>query len=137
MPAFEVQAEVEVRGLPGAAAEAAIQAALTEIHQIGQLTDIAGETPDRVRTSPLDNGAAEALADWVEVRDYGPGPLFLPTVRGGALRLRRTTETWPGWVPVASTRRWKKGTRKECSDSRLAGKNLCTSSGNGSNKSTQ
>lgn len=53
---------------------------------------IVGETPDRVRTSPLDDGAARALADWVEVRDYGPGPLFLPTVRGGALRLRRMTD---------------------------------------------
>lgn len=53
---------------------------------------IVGETPDRVRTSPLDDGAAQALADWVEVRDYGPGPLLLPTVRGGALRLRRMTD---------------------------------------------
>lgn len=53
---------------------------------------IVGETPDRVRTGVLDDGAASALADWVAVRSFGPGPLFLPTVRGGALRLRRMTD---------------------------------------------
>lgn len=53
---------------------------------------VAGETPDRVRTTPLDKGAAAALADWVAVRGEDAGPLFLPTVRGGALRLRRMTD---------------------------------------------
>lgn len=53
---------------------------------------VAGETSDRVRTSPLDNGAIAALGDWVAVRGTDPGPLFLPTVRGGALRLRRMTD---------------------------------------------
>ena len=53
---------------------------------------ITGETPDRVRTTPLDDGAAAALTDWIVVRGEDPGPLFLPTVRGGALRLRRMTD---------------------------------------------
>ena len=53
---------------------------------------VAGETADRVRTSPLDEGTLAALADWVEVRGEDAGPLFLPTVRGGALRLRRMTD---------------------------------------------
>lgn len=51
-----------------------------------------GTEPDRVRQSPLDGGAAAALADWVYVRGKDTGPLFLPTVRGGALRLRRMTD---------------------------------------------
>lgn len=65
---------------------------LEHLDLAGKTLRIIGETADRVRTSPLDDGAARALADWVAVRDYGPGPLFLPTVRGGALRLRRLTD---------------------------------------------
>lgn len=53
---------------------------------------LVGETPDRVRTSPLDAGAIEAMADWVHVRSTDPGPLILPTVRGGALQMRRLTD---------------------------------------------
>lgn len=58
----------------------------------GQALHVRGTEPDRVRTSPLDDGAAAALADWVHVRGEDPGPLFLPTVRGGALRVRRLTD---------------------------------------------
>ena len=43
MQAFGVQAEIEVRDLPAREAEAAIQAALTEIHQVAQLADTGGE----------------------------------------------------------------------------------------------
>jgi integrase len=70
----------------------AVELNLDNLDMRGGHLHVAGETADRVRTSPLDSGALAAMADWVEVRGDDPGPLFLPTVRGGALRLRRMTD---------------------------------------------
>lgn len=65
---------------------------LADLDLDGKTLHIRGTEGDRVRASPLDDGAAAALADWVHVRGKDPGPLFLPTVRGGALRMRRLTD---------------------------------------------
>jgi len=43
------------------------------------------------RTAYLDNGAAEALADWLAARGAEPGALFLPVNKGGKMSHRRIT----------------------------------------------
>jgi site-specific recombinase XerD len=43
------------------------------------------------RMVPVVNGAALALADWLLIRGTEPGPLFLPTTRGGKVRRHRLT----------------------------------------------
>lgn len=40
----------------------------------------------------VDNGAAEALTDWLQIRGEAPGPLFLPINKGGVLQWRRLTD---------------------------------------------
>ena len=47
---------------------------------------------DKQRLVYVDNGAAEALRDWVAVRGDAPGPLFVPVNRGGVLQWRRLTD---------------------------------------------
>jgi site-specific recombinase XerD len=42
---------------------------------------------DKDRLAHLVNGAAEAFGDWLAVRGGDPGPLFVPAVKGGSLRL--------------------------------------------------
>jgi thiamine biosynthesis lipoprotein len=61
MPAFGVQAQVEVRDLLAKDAEAAVQAALTEIHQVAQLADGDGETP--LGAGALNRAAGQATQD--------------------------------------------------------------------------
>jgi site-specific recombinase XerD len=46
---------------------------------------------NKERTSYIENGAAEAMADWLAVRGDEPGPLFVPINRGGNMILRRMT----------------------------------------------
>ena len=41
------------------------------------------------RIAYLGDGALAALMNWLEVRGQGPGPLFVPAKRGGALRYGR------------------------------------------------
>lgn len=43
------------------------------------------------RNTFLDNGAADALADWLSVRGDEPGPLFWPINKGGKVDRRRMT----------------------------------------------
>lgn len=40
----------------------------------------------------VDNGAADALGDWLVIRGEAPGPLFVPINKGGALQWRRLTD---------------------------------------------
>lgn len=49
---------------------------------------------DKDRLAHLVNGAAESFVDWLVVRGAGAGPLFVPAVKGGSLRLgdRMTTQ---------------------------------------------
>lgn len=46
---------------------------------------------NKQRTVYLTNGAADAMADWLDVRGHEPGPLFLPINKGGKLQARRMT----------------------------------------------
>ena len=44
---------------------------------------------NKERTNYIENGAAEAMADWLEVRGSAPGPLFIPIDRHGNMELRQ------------------------------------------------
>ena len=44
---------------------------------------------NKERTNHLENGAADAMADWLMVRGDAPGPLFIPINKGGNMTLRR------------------------------------------------
>ncbi len=46
---------------------------------------------NKQRTDYIDNGAYDALADWLEVRGNEPGPLFYPVNKGGKITRRRMT----------------------------------------------
>jgi site-specific recombinase XerD len=43
------------------------------------------------RTNYLENGAYDAMADWLAVRGDAPGPLFIPINKAGTMILRRMT----------------------------------------------
>jgi site-specific recombinase XerD len=47
---------------------------------------------NKERTVYVTGGAKAALDEWIEVRPPGPGPLFLPISRTGAMAPRRVTE---------------------------------------------
>jgi integrase len=47
---------------------------------------------NKQRTSYLENGAAAALADWLDVRGQQPGPLFWPINKGGKLTPARMSD---------------------------------------------
>ena len=47
---------------------------------------------NKERTNYLENGAADAMADWLVVRGDAPGPLFVPINKGGNMILRRMTD---------------------------------------------
>lgn len=47
---------------------------------------------NKERTNYLENGAADAMADWLVVRGDEPGPLFIPINKGGNMFLRRMTD---------------------------------------------
>ena len=58
------------------------------------LSDGGQSFPPRGRKARLvyvDNGALDALADWLALRGDEPGPLFLPINKGGAISWRRLT----------------------------------------------
>jgi site-specific recombinase XerD len=46
---------------------------------------------NKQRTAYLINGAAGAMADWLDVRGNEPGPLFYPVNKGGHIQPRRMT----------------------------------------------
>lgn len=46
----------------------------------------------RERVVYVENGAAAALDDWLQVRGDEPGPLFLPVNRGGTVQWRRLSD---------------------------------------------
>lgn len=46
---------------------------------------------NRERTLWVTNGAADALADWLTKRGDGPGAIFCPVDKGGAVHVRRMT----------------------------------------------
>jgi len=46
---------------------------------------------NKQRTAYLINGAAGAMADWLDVRGNEPGPLFYPVNKGGKVQRRRMT----------------------------------------------
>jgi len=47
---------------------------------------------NKERTNYLENGDADAMADWLVVRGDTPGPLFVPINKGGKMILRRMTD---------------------------------------------
>lgn len=46
---------------------------------------------NKTRTVPIDNGALDALLDWLDVRGEDPGPLFLQIRKGGNVTKSRLT----------------------------------------------
>jgi len=46
---------------------------------------------NKERTNYLENGAYDAMADWLMVRGDIPGPMFIPIDKGGNMLLRRMT----------------------------------------------
>jgi len=46
---------------------------------------------NKERTNYLENGAYDAMADWLMVRGDEPGPLYIPINKGGNMTLRRMT----------------------------------------------
>ena len=46
---------------------------------------------NKERLTYIDNGALDALNDWVSIRGSNPGPLFMPITRGGEIINRRMT----------------------------------------------
>lgn len=46
---------------------------------------------NKQRTAYLNNGAADAMADWLDVRGLAAGPLFFPIDKAGQQELRRMT----------------------------------------------
>ena len=46
---------------------------------------------NKVRTVPIQNGARQALADWLQLRGDAPGPIFIPIGKGGRMMFRRMT----------------------------------------------
>lgn len=53
------------------------------------LLKIIGGKGNKDRTNYIENGAAEAMADWLQVRGTEPGPLFIPIDRHDNMELRR------------------------------------------------
>lgn len=54
----------------------------------GLLKILAGKG-NKDRTNYIENGAAEAMSDWLQVRGSEPGPLFIPIDRHGNMENRR------------------------------------------------
>jgi len=46
---------------------------------------------NKERTNYLENGAFDAMADWLMVRGDEPGPLYIPINKGGKMTLKRMT----------------------------------------------
>ena len=46
---------------------------------------------NKVRTVPIQNGAKQALEDWLQLRGNEPGPIFTPIGKGGRMTIRRMT----------------------------------------------
>lgn len=46
---------------------------------------------NKERTNYIENGTADAFADWLQVRGSEPGPLFIPINKGGNMAMARMT----------------------------------------------